>query len=150
MTDDARDWIITELAESEHRLACDLAAMRELLNISLGLAHEHERQLARLGAQHSQLRYEYRRLRETILHDDRTAPDGTRERASRSIVSDERSARKGVESGQRCRAVTATLQPFTPPNHQRAQTRPTTSATPTQAFKRNPNTNTNAKYKHQH
>jgi len=87
MTDDVVDLIITELADSEHRLARDLVAVRQLLRLALELAHEKERQLKRLGVQHSRLRHEYRRLRETILHDDRA--DGNPGRRGRSILSDE-------------------------------------------------------------
>ena len=69
MTDDARDRIITELADSEHWLARELAATRQLLHVELGLSHEQARRQDRLAVENRRLREENRRLREIVLHD---------------------------------------------------------------------------------
>ena len=73
MTDDARDRIITELADSEYRLARDLAGVRELLHLSLGQMHERECERKRLHETHNRLRAEYRQVREALFPDGRKA-----------------------------------------------------------------------------
>ena len=73
MTDDVRDQIITELADSEYRLARDLAVHRELLHLNLGQMHERECELERLRETHNRLRAEYRQAREALFPDGRKA-----------------------------------------------------------------------------
>ena len=70
---DYRDHVIEHLADQEHTLAHDLAAVRELLHLALEQLHETGRHCDRLREQHRQLRDEYRRLRELILRDERRA-----------------------------------------------------------------------------
>ena len=67
-----RDLLIAEFVDSEHRLARELAACRELLHITLAQLHEKGRQHERLREQHRHLRDECRVLRETILCDERS------------------------------------------------------------------------------
>lgn len=62
-TDD-RERLVSELVDSEHQLARDLAAVRKLLHLTLGLLHESGRKVSRLREQHRQLLDEYRGLRE--------------------------------------------------------------------------------------
>ena len=73
MTDDVRDQIITELADSEYRLARDLAVHRELLHLNIGQMHERECELERLRETHNRLRAEYRQAREALFPDGRKA-----------------------------------------------------------------------------
>ena len=73
MTDDDRDRLISEFADSEYRLARELASVRQLLHITLGQSHEQGRQLDRLREQHRRLRDEYRSLRKTIPHNNQKA-----------------------------------------------------------------------------
>ena len=68
-----RDQLIGEFADSEHRLAHELAAVRQLLHITLGQLHDKIKEYDRHLDQHRRLLAEYRRLRETILCDDRRA-----------------------------------------------------------------------------
>ena len=68
-----RDRLVSELADSEYRLARELAATRELLHIALEQLHEKERQLARVREKHRRLRDECRGLREMILRDGQRA-----------------------------------------------------------------------------
>lgn len=73
MKADARDRIITVLADSEYRLARDLAGVRELLHLSLGQMHERECERKRLHETHNRLRAEYRQVREALFPDGRKA-----------------------------------------------------------------------------
>ena len=70
---DYRDHVIEHLADQEHALARNLAAMRELLHLVLAQLHEVTRQLERLREQHYQLRDEYRSFREHVPRDERGA-----------------------------------------------------------------------------
>ena len=65
--------IIETLADSEHALARDLAAHREMLHVALTLLHERGCELGRLRDAHHRLHGEYRRLRNTRLRDERRA-----------------------------------------------------------------------------
>ena len=67
-----REQLIGEFAESEHRLARELAAVRELLHITLAELHETVRKFDRHLDQHRDLRAEYRQLRESTLPNDRS------------------------------------------------------------------------------
>ena len=71
MTADARDRIITELADNEDRLARDLAGVRELLHLSLGQMHERECEVKRLHETHNRLRAEYRK--DKAMHNTNTS-----------------------------------------------------------------------------
>lgn len=53
---DYRDGVIAELAESEYRLARDLAAVRQLLHLALEQLHATERQRDALREQNRGLR----------------------------------------------------------------------------------------------
>lgn len=63
---DVRGRLVAEV-DQEYRLARDLAAVRQLLHLTLGLFHERERELERMRDAHSRLRAEHRQLREGIL-----------------------------------------------------------------------------------
>ena len=64
------DDIIETLADSEHALARDLAAHRELLHAALTLLHERGGELGRLRRDNRRLRDECRRLRQVVPHRD--------------------------------------------------------------------------------
>ncbi len=70
---DYRDRVIEHLADQEHTLARNLAAVRALLHLALARLHEVGRQLDRLKKQHYKLRDEYRRLRDQVRRDERRA-----------------------------------------------------------------------------
>jgi hypothetical protein len=70
---DLHDGMIELFAESEHALARELAAVRNLYHLALEQLHQRGRHLDRLREQHGQLRGEYRRLRASILRGDRRA-----------------------------------------------------------------------------
>lgn len=57
----AHDLVTEALADSEHRLARELASVRELLHVAVTQLHERRRR----DEQHAHLRNEYRQLRET-------------------------------------------------------------------------------------
>ena len=61
---DGPDIVIEELADSEHRLARELASVRELLHVAVAQLREQDCQRRRRDEQHAHLRNEYRRLRE--------------------------------------------------------------------------------------
>ena len=65
-----RTFLITDLADTEHALARDLAAYRELLHVALTLLHERGAELGRLRRYNRQLRDECRRLRQAGPHRD--------------------------------------------------------------------------------
>ena len=65
-----RDSLISEFADQEHTLARELAAVRELLHLTLGQLHEQGRRHERLREQHRRLRDECRDLRAAIPRDD--------------------------------------------------------------------------------
>ncbi len=64
------DDIIETLADSEHALARDLAAHRELLHAALTLLHERGIELGRLRRNNRRFRDECRRLRQVVPHRD--------------------------------------------------------------------------------
>ena len=64
------DDIIETLAESEHALARDLAAHRQMLHVTLTLLHDRGSELARLRSDNRQLRDECRRLRQAVPRHD--------------------------------------------------------------------------------
>lgn len=68
-----RALLIAEFADSEYRLARELAAVRVLLHLALGQSHEWVLRYDRLEKQHRRLRDEYRSFREHALRDDRRA-----------------------------------------------------------------------------
>jgi hypothetical protein len=65
--------VVTDLADNEQRLARDLAAVRELLHLTLGLLHAEQKQHERVREQHRRLLGEYRTLRASVLTDQRRA-----------------------------------------------------------------------------
>ena len=67
-----RDLLISELTDNEFQIARELAAARKLLHITLAELQEQVRKYDRHLDQHRRLLAEYRILRETILHDDRS------------------------------------------------------------------------------
>ena len=60
---DDRDLVIQELADSEHVLARDLAAIRECYHLTLGLFHDAMTELDGLCARYHRALEENRRLR---------------------------------------------------------------------------------------
>ncbi len=61
---------IETLADSEHALARDLAAHREMLHVALTLLHERGVELGRLRRDNRRLRDECRRLRQVVPRRD--------------------------------------------------------------------------------
>ena len=67
-----RDLLVSEFADQEHRLARELASVRQLLHLTLAQLHEQVRKFDRHLEQHRRLRAEYRALRESIIRNDRS------------------------------------------------------------------------------
>ena len=67
-----RDQLIAEFADSEHRLARELVAVRQLLHLTLGQLHDKIQEYDRQLDLHRRLVAEYRALREAVLRDNRS------------------------------------------------------------------------------
>ena len=63
--------LLETVADSEHALARDLGANREMISVALTLLHERGLELHRLREAYRRLRDEYRSLRARMLRDER-------------------------------------------------------------------------------